>query len=51
MNIELTIEEAQYLTALVGKQPNESGAFGLWRKLVTILEASATQQPEPTEES
>ena len=47
--IELTTDEIQYLTALVGKQPTEAGAFGLWLKLRNHLEP--TPQPEPTEES
>mgnify|MGYP003641035742 CR=1 FL=1 len=48
--IELTHDEIQYLTALVGKQPTESGAFGLWMKLRHHLEPAPTPQPEPTEE-
>lgn len=49
--IELTPDEIQYLTVLVGKQPTESGAFGLWMKLRNHLEPTLTPEPEPTEES
>ena len=50
MIIELTNEEAQFITALVGKQPTESGAFNLWLKLRKQLESpapiEAVEQPK-----